>query len=280
MKPPARSFPVRSRKPSRSPATPVALVTLAAIASLVAWAHLSDFAAPLTATAASPATTAASPATADSQGPVGPAEPDIDLTVPIPSGETPLAEIGLYRVLWQSYGKDPVEMPLSWAGHFDAATGISWMPWGKVLGRDAILIHSPWHVPPGQVWVEYRLALPRETPIALSFGIAMGPDVAVPDRSDGVTFSAAIVAGGKEKSLLREHHDRGEWRDFRFELSEHAGTTVTLRLAAEPGPKNNASFDYSFFGDAKVVAGTRCGDLCQQAFDPRELNGQFGDVFA
>ena len=51
-------------------------------------------------------------------------------------------------------------------------------------------MHSPWHVPPGRTWVDYRLALPQATPIRLAFGIAMGPDVAVPDKSDGVTFSA------------------------------------------------------------------------------------------
>ena len=37
----------------------------------------------------------------------------------------------------------------------------------------------------GKTWVDYELALPRLTPIRLKFGIAMGPDVAQRDRSDG-----------------------------------------------------------------------------------------------
>lgn len=178
-----------------------------------------------------------------------------DLTVPLPAGETPLAEIGAYRVFWQSYGEDAVEMPVSWSGHFDPQTGISYLPWGRVLGRDALLVHSPWRVRPGKTWIEFRLALPAVEPILLSFGTAMGPDVARPartDRSDGVTFSAALLAGGEERELLRRHQATAEWNDERFDLSDHAGKTVVLRLGVEPGPANDASFDYSFFGDAKL----------------------------
>ena len=141
----------------------------------------------------------------------GPAKgaPAPDLTVPLPPGETPLTDLGLYRVGWQSYGKEPVWMPLSWSGHFDPDCGVSFTKWGQVLGRDALLMHSPWRVPPGKTWVDYRLALPRTTPIRLGFGIAMGPDVAVPDRSDGVTFSCYLTAAGQERELMRKHHDKG-----------------------------------------------------------------------
>jgi hypothetical protein len=176
-------------------------------------------------------------------------------TVPVPPGETLLQDIGFYRVGWQSYGREPVEMPAGWSGHFDPRTGISYLPWGKVLGREALLIHSPWRVLPGKTWVEYPLALPQATPIRLSFGIAMGPDVAVPDRSDGVTFSCHLTADGQSRELLRRHYDQGRWLDCDFDLTPHAGQLVRLRLQVEPGPKNNASFDYSFFGDAKILAG-------------------------
>lgn len=183
------------------------------------------------------------------------AAPPIDLTVPVPEGETLLQDIGTYRVGWQSYGQAPVEMPLAWAGHFDPQTGISYLPWGKVLDRQALLMHSPWHVPPGKTWIEYRLALPKTPPARLTFGIAMGPDVATPDRSDGVTFSCRLTAAGQERELMRRHYDKAEWLDYNFDLSPYAGQTVRLLLQVEPGPKNNASFDYSFFGDAKLVAG-------------------------
>ncbi len=175
--------------------------------------------------------------------------------VSLPPGETFLTDIGIYRVFWQSYGQPPVAMPGAWMGHFDAHSGISYQPWGRVLGRSALLMHSPWHVPPGKAWVDYPLALPKTSPIRLTFGIAMGPDVAVPGKSDGVTFSCYLIADGKQQELMRRHHAKAEWIDYSFDLSPHAGKTVTLRLQVEPGPRNDASFDFSFFGDAKITVG-------------------------
>lgn len=186
-------------------------------------------------------------------GPAADAVPE--LTVPLPPGETRLLDIGLYRVGWQSYGREPVWMPVSWVGHFDAQSGISYTGWGRVSGREALLMHSPWHVPAGRTWAEYRLVLPASGPIQLSFGIAMGPDVATPDKSDGVTFSGAVSAGGEERELFRRHHAGADWLDYTFDLSEHAGQRVTLRLQVEPGPNQSASWDYSFFGDARITVG-------------------------
>ena len=177
-------------------------------------------------------------------------------SVPLPAGETALTDIGLYQVWWQSYGGKPVEMPTSWIGHFDERSGISYKPWGKVLGREAFLIHSPWRVSPGRTWVEYQLALPRLTPIHLSFGIVMGPESGVPEKSDGATFSCDLTARGAERQLMREHQATEKWKLFDFDLSPYAGETVKLRLQVEPGPKNDPSWDYSFFGDAKIVVGT------------------------
>jgi hypothetical protein len=179
-----------------------------------------------------------------------------DLTVPIPPGETYLRDIGIYRVAYQSYGGQVVEMPPSWIGHFEAVSGISYLPDEYVSGRSAILLHSPWHVPPGRAWVDYRLRLPDIRPITLSFGIAMGPDVVVPGRSDGVTFSAYLIAGGQERELVRKHRATAEWLDYSFDLSTYAGKQVAVRLQVEPGPKNDSGWDYSYFGNARIAAGS------------------------
>ena len=175
--------------------------------------------------------------------------------VQIPCGETMLQDIGIYRVTWQSYDGQPTEMPSGWAGHFDPQTGISYQPWSRVQGRQALLMHSPWRVPPGAVWVDYDLALPPITPVWLSFGIAMGPDVMAPDKSDGVTFSCSVVVDGKRQELLHKHYAQEQWDDHRFDLTAYSGKTIQLRLQVEPGPRNNSSFDYSLFGDAQIVAG-------------------------
>ncbi|MEQ1867996.1 MAG: DUF5696 domain-containing protein, partial [Micropepsaceae bacterium] len=179
-----------------------------------------------------------------------------NLVVPLPVGETALTDIGLYQVWWQSYGGKPELMSVSWVGHADERTGISYKPWGRVFGKEALLIHSPWRVPPGRTWAEYELALPRVMPIKLSFAIVMGPDAGVPDKSDGSTFSCYLTADGAERELMREHQATDKWKQFDFDLSQHAGKTVKLRLQVEPGPKNNPSWDWSFFGDAKLTVGS------------------------
>jgi hypothetical protein len=178
-----------------------------------------------------------------------------NLLVPLPAGETALTDIGLYQVGWQSYGGEPVRMPVSWQGHADERCGISYKPWDRVFGRESLLIHSPWRVPPGRTWAEYELALPRVTPIKFSFAVVMGPDAGVPDKSDGSTFSCYLTADGVERELMREHQATDKWKQFEFDLSPHAGKTVKLRLQVEPGPKNNPSWDWSFFGDAKFTVG-------------------------
>ena len=178
-----------------------------------------------------------------------------DMTVPLPPGETYLGDIGIYRVAYQSYDGETVEMPVSWSGHFEATSGISYVPHEHLMGRRAILLHSPWHVQPGKVWVDYRLQLPEAAPLKLSFGIAMRPDVAVPDKSDGVTFGCYLTDDEGEQELMRQHQDKGEWLEYSFDLSAHAGKDVALRLQTEPGPNNSPSFDFSYFGDPKITAG-------------------------
>ncbi|MCF7732203.1 MAG: hypothetical protein K9N23_10970 [Akkermansiaceae bacterium] len=178
-----------------------------------------------------------------------------DLTVALPQGETRLTEIGLYRVGWQSYGGDSHWMPLAWSGESDPVTGIVYHTRADYLGREALLMHSPWRVPGGRTWVDYQLALPRHPPLTLSFGIAMDPNSMVPGKSDGVTFSCFLSDDTGEHELLRRHWDQGTWEDHTFDLSADAGKTVTIRLQVEPGPDNNSSWDFSYFGNPQITVG-------------------------
>lgn len=173
----------------------------------------------------------------------------------LPIGATKLAEVGLARVGWQSNGKETVWMPPGWQGHFDEATGISCQAAGVVLGREALLLHSPWRVPPGRTFVEYPVSLPGEDRAWLEFGIAMGPGRVGPAMSDGVTFSCSIDCDGQTKELLRRHHTEEAWSDQRFDLSAFRGKPIIVRLQVEPGPANNSAFDFSYFGDPRVVVG-------------------------
>ncbi|MHB8996532.1 MAG: DUF5696 domain-containing protein [Armatimonadota bacterium] len=178
-----------------------------------------------------------------------------DLTVALPPGETSLLDVGMYRVGYQSVGGEVVWMPDSWVGHFEPVAGISYSPGSQVLGRPTLLLHSPWHIPPGKTFVDYRLKLPEVAPITLSFGIAMGLGQVAPGKSDGVTFSAYFTDKLQENELLREHVTSEAWKDFTFDLSLCAGETISIRLQVEPGPKNNPSFDFSYWGAPKIVCG-------------------------
>ena len=106
-----------------------------------------------------------------------------DLPASIPPGETMLAEIGVQQVSWQSYGRPPVAMPGAWMGHFDPQSGISYQTWGRVLGRQALLMHSPWHVPPGRAWVDYPLRCPSSPRSASPSASPWGPTWPCPARA-------------------------------------------------------------------------------------------------
>ena len=64
----------------------------------------------------------------------------------------------------------------------------------------------------------------------------MGTIAAQPNHSDGVTFSAYVLANNEEMPLMREHYAQAEWKDFAFDLTPRAGQDITLRIQAEPGP--------------------------------------------
>ncbi len=174
--------------------------------------------------------------------------------VPLPEGQTPLTEIGSYRVAYQSYGGTRVDMTPGFVGS-NAPSGIVYQPNESLLGREAIMMHSPWRVPVGKTWVDYPVHLPVESPITLKFGIAMQPDILTPEKSDGVTFGAYVIDGADERELMREHYAKGEWKDFQFDLASYAGKDVTIRLQVEPGPANNPGWDFSFFSDPAIRAG-------------------------
>jgi hypothetical protein len=174
----------------------------------------------------------------------------------LPAGETRLTDIGLCRVGYvYSDGRSGL-MGLGWTGHFHGPTGISYTPFGRQDGKDCLLIHCPWRGGTGITYAEYPLQLPAVKPMRLELAIAMKADVARPDRSDGSQFRVSIRPdGGPQQMLVDEHYALAKWRPFAFDLSPHAGKRVLLRLEVGPGPKNDASWDYAFFGDPKIVVG-------------------------
>jgi hypothetical protein len=171
--------------------------------------------------------------------------------IELPVGTTRLTDLGLYGVTYQLRGKEPVEMPWGWSGHFTEDVGIAYYDAGVVAGRRAHVLHCPWRAGTGSVALHYFLKLPNQKPITLRFAIAMRADAV--GKSDGVTFSAFVHEGGKPTELMREHYAKAEWKEFRFDLSHFAGAAIAIGFRTEPGPKSDASFDFSMFGDPTVT---------------------------
>ncbi len=88
-----------------------------------------------------------------------------------------LDEIGLYRVGYTYRGRQPVEMPFGWSGHFDDDTGVSCQPFGQQDGKSAFLLHCPWRNGTGTAHQEFLIALPRVGRITLTGFVAMKSDI-------------------------------------------------------------------------------------------------------
>ncbi|MFA6240248.1 MAG: DUF5696 domain-containing protein [Candidatus Hydrogenedentales bacterium] len=175
--------------------------------------------------------------------------------VSLPVGKTMLGDIGYSRVAYQSYDGPRVDMPQGWMGQ-DSPSGVTYQPSEPLLGRDALMMHSPWRVPFGKTWIEYPLHLPAQSPIVLRFGIAMSRTAFDPGKSDGVTFSAYAIDDGGDHELMREHYAVSAWKDFQIDLAPYAGKDITLRLQVEPGPKKDCGWDYSYFSAPSILVGT------------------------
>jgi len=177
-------------------------------------------------------------------------------SIALPPGRTRLVDIGINRVGCVYADGRTARMADGWTGHFHGPSGISYTPFGRQDGKDCLLMHCPWRNGTGITWVEYPLQLPQTGPITLRLAIAMKTDVARPDRSDGCQFRVKLQpAEGGPQTLLDEHYAAAQWKPFQWDLTPHAGRRVVVRLEVGPGPANNASWDYAFFGDPEIVVG-------------------------
>ena len=162
---------------------------------------------------------------------------------------TRLVEVGFYRVSYQIKGKEVVNLGMGWTGHFEPIAGVSYTPWSHQDGVPTLLIHCPWRRGGGTAWVDYRFKLPPNVKAKFTFGCAMWRKSEVQKGSDGVTF--AVFVNGVER--FRKHIKSSHWEWHEIDLSEFAGKAFTLRLEVNAGPKNDASWDYSLWGDPKIA---------------------------
>lgn len=172
------------------------------------------------------------------------------------AGRLSLDEIGLYAAGYQYRGQEEKRFPNGWSGGFETLTGVALQPAGEQNGRTAFLLHPPWRGGTGVAFQEFNFQLPPATEvrrILLTGATAMRSDaMAKPgekSRSDGATFR--ILANGNP--LLDENRKDAQWKPFLFDLSKLAGQPLTLRFETDPGPHNDASFDFALWGGRELV---------------------------
>lgn len=167
--------------------------------------------------------------------------------VALPSGTTSLDDIGIYSVTYHYRDGRSGKMPDGWTGMFRYPTGISCTRYGMQHGKKCFLIHPPWKNGTGVTDQTFRLKLPVARKIELKFSIAMAEFVV--RKSEGVTFRCFLNG----KQLMAVHKKDANWSNYRFNLTPDAGRTINLRFQAGPGPSNNPSFDYGFWGNRRII---------------------------
>jgi hypothetical protein len=167
-----------------------------------------------------------------------------------------LDDLGMYAVGYQYRGQAEKRFPDGWSGGFESLTGVALQPAGEQNGRVACLLHPPWRGGTGVAFQEFRFRLPpadQVQHIKLTGATAMRSDaLAGPGeqpKSDGATFR--IFANGRP--LLEEHRANAQWKLFSFDLTDLAGQILTLRFETDPGPRDNASFDFALWGGRELL---------------------------
>lgn len=127
---------------------------------------------------------------------------------------------------------------------------------GKKISYPVLLEHPPEE---GQEKIVYQVQVPPEG--ALRFSLALAPEVWIPDKGDGVTFSVYVEQPGQEKGdfifvrYLNPKNDITDrkWRNFLVNLASYAGQTVELSFITEPGPRGNNAYDWAGWANPQIV---------------------------
>lgn len=159
-----------------------------------------------------------------------------------------LDELGVYRVGYTYRNQSEQQFPLGWSGFFEDRTGVACLPFGTQNGKRAFLLHSPWRNGTGITFQQFVLQLPTNaTRILLRGATAMRSENVA--NSDGVTFRLYANA----KKLFDYHQTNDVWRPFEYDFTAQRGTNLLVRFEVDPGSRNDASFDYSLWGDRELI---------------------------
>jgi hypothetical protein len=106
-----------------------------------------------------------------------------------------------------------------------------------------------------QISVNNQL-IPRNA--SLSFGIALDSQTWSPDKGDGVEYQVYVNSVTPENLIFskyidpKHNFDERKWNEYNVNLSNYAGQNVTLIFSTLPGPNNDTSWDWAWWGDMKI----------------------------
>ncbi len=207
---------------------------------------------------------------------LGEAQPLITPDAPVMN----LDEIGVYSVGYAYRLQAEQQFPLGWSGFFDDKTGIACEAYGTQKGRRVFLLHPPWRGGTGITFQQFAFRIPTNaTGVSLRGATAIKSDIVT--NSDGVTFRV-LINGTK---VLDTNRTTDVWADFDFNLTAFRGSNVTIRFETDPGPANNASFDYAFWGARDLILSNYTATPVTHPAPPsldlaKVLSAQTGDVSA
>lgn len=159
-----------------------------------------------------------------------------------------LDEVGIYSVGYAYRGQAERQFPLGWSGFFEEETGVACELYGIQNGQSAFLLHCPWRGGTGIAFQQFAFTLPAEaTKITLRGATAMRTENLA--NSDGVTFRLTVDG----VRIFSYHQTNDAWKQFEYDLTGRRGTNIVVRFEVDPGPNNNASFDYSFWSGRELV---------------------------
>ena len=115
------------------------------------------------------------------------------------------------------------------------------------IRKSAIDAHPPYRDINGDTFGEWELSLPESHNIRLEFDIGLAEGS---ENSDGVTFIVSVQ--GDE--MFREHYNQRQWKHIRLDLTRYRGQHIKLRFTTNPGPNQNASWDWARWGKPKIIS--------------------------
>jgi hypothetical protein len=125
------------------------------------------------------------------------------------------------------------------------------------ITRRSINFHPPYKDGTGDIWFDYQVELPAETPARLNFHTAVRDTSPHEGKSDGVEFKVIVIDhSGQAKEEFDRFSAARVWEEGSVDLRAYAGQKITLRLWGGPGPHNNTSCDSAYWGDPTLICGS------------------------